>query len=325
MLAETKLGSDDTVIMVGSHLDSVQDGPGVQDNGSGSAVILEVAEKMANVKPHNKVRFAWWGAEESGLLGSNFYVANLSDKKRKEIGMYLNFDMVGSPNFVRFIQDGDGSAGGAEGPTGSGVIEKFFEDFYADRELAFEPYELNFQTDYSAFYDIDVPVGGLFTGAGGVKTLEQAAVYGGTAGEQYDPCYHLACDTFDNISLEVLGENAQAAAAATLHFSMIEDLALTLTDTCRSNLGRKTCENAGCFWDKKGTGARDVEVHDEESDEMTIFHLPPHKCSAGTDGFQFIMASNLDEGAKAKEQSNSGYGMATVSAWAIVPMVMLWF
>jgi Zn-dependent M28 family amino/carboxypeptidase len=220
VLAETTDGKEDNVIMVGAHLDSVNEGPGIQDNGSGSAAILEVAEQMAKVKPRNKVRFAWWGAEESGLIGSDFYVFGLSDEERDKIALYLNFDMIGSPNFVRFIYDGDGSAFGLEGPPGSDVIEKFFEDFHTDRGLDFEPTEISFRSDYAAFFDSGIPFGGLFTGAEGIKTDDEAEIYGGTAGEQYDPCYHLACDTFDNISLEVLDLNSDAVAAATLQYAM---------------------------------------------------------------------------------------------------------
>jgi Zn-dependent M28 family amino/carboxypeptidase len=220
VFAETQDGDPDNVIMVGAHLDSVNEGPGIQDNGSGSAAILEVAEQMKKVKPRNQVRFAWWGAEESGLVGSDFYVFGLSDEERDKIALYLNFDMIGSPNYVRFIYDGDGSAFGLAGPPGSEVIEGLFEDFYADRGLDFEPTEISFRSDYAAFFDSGIPFGGLFTGAEGIKTEEQAATYGGTAGEQYDPCYHLACDTFDNISLEVLDLNSDAVAYSTLQYAM---------------------------------------------------------------------------------------------------------
>jgi len=128
--------------------------------------------------------------------------------------------MIGSPNYVRFIYDGDGSAFGLEGPEGSATIESFFEQFYDDRGLAFESTEISFRSDYAAFFDSGIPFGGLFTGAEGIKTADQAAIYGGTEGDQYDPCYHLACDTFDNISLEVLDLNADAVAASTLQYAM---------------------------------------------------------------------------------------------------------
>ncbi|HEY6416590.1 MAG TPA: M28 family peptidase, partial [Acidimicrobiales bacterium] len=200
VLAETSSGNDNNVVMVGAHLDSVFAGPGINDTGSGSAAILEVAEQMKKVKPTNTVRFAWWGAEESGLVGSDFYVANLSQADRDRIALYLNFDMIGSSNFVRFIYDGDGSAFDLAGPPGSDAIEALFEDFYAARGLAFEPTAFDGRSDYGPFIaeGVDIPAGGLFTGAEGRKTAEQRDIYGGIIGEQYDPCYHEACDTFSN-------------------------------------------------------------------------------------------------------------------------------
>jgi len=220
VLAESRQGSADNVVMAGAHLDSVSEGPGIQDNGSGSAAILEVAIQMQKVKPRNKVRFAWWGAEESGLLGSNHYVGSLSEEELNNITLYLNFDMIGSPNFARFIYDGDGSAFGLIGPPGSDVIETFFEDFYANSDLASEPTAFSGRSDYQAFILSGIPAGGLFTGAEGIKTADQVLLYGGTEGEQYDPCYHLACDTFDNVSLEVLDQNADAVAASVLQYAM---------------------------------------------------------------------------------------------------------
>jgi Zn-dependent M28 family amino/carboxypeptidase len=222
VLAETSTGNDDNVVMVGAHLDSVSAGPGINDNGSGSGAILEVAEQMHNVKPNNTVRFAWWGAEESGLVGSEHYVSNLSQADQDRIALYLNFDMVGSPNFVRFIYDGDGSAFDLAGPPGSAAIEALFEDFYAARGLAFEPTPFDGRSDYGPFIaeGVDIPAGGLFTGAEGRKTLAQRDVYGGIAGQQYDPCYHQACDTFSNNSNEVLDLNSDAIAFATLTYAM---------------------------------------------------------------------------------------------------------
>lgn len=220
VFAETTAGDPSNTIVVGANLDSVNEGPGINGNGSGSAAILEVAEQMAKVKPRNKVRFAWWGASEAGLVGSDYYVFSLSEDQLEEISLYLNFDTIGSPNFVRYIYDGDGSEFGLQGPTGSAAIESFFEDFYRTRGLEFEPTQINHRSDYAAFFDSGIPFGGLFTGAEGIKTDAQTAVYGGTAGEQYDPCYHLACDTYDNVSLEVLDQNSDAIAAAIIQYAM---------------------------------------------------------------------------------------------------------
>lgn len=224
VIAESRSGDPNNVVMVGAHLDSVLRGPGINDNGSGSAAILETALQMAKVKPRNKLRFAWWGAEESGLVGSTAYVAGLSEAERARIALYLNFDMVGSPNHVFFIYDGDNSdnVGAPAGPAGSAQIEKVFENFYTERGIPFKGTDFSGRSDYGPFIalGIDIPSGGLFTGAEGVKTAAEAATWGGTAGAQYDPCYHLACDKFANNNLAALDVNADAVAYATLLFAM---------------------------------------------------------------------------------------------------------
>jgi Zn-dependent M28 family amino/carboxypeptidase len=222
ILAESVKGDPENVVMVGAHLDSVNAGPGIQDNGSGSAAILELAVQMAKVKPENKVRFALWGAEESGLIGSTYYVNNLTPEDKAKIKLYLNFDMIGSPNPVYFIYDGDNSdnVGSGPGPEGSAAIEKVFENFYTLRGLPFKGTDFDGRSDYGPFITAGIPAGGLFTGAEGIKTAEEAALWGGTAGEAYDKCYHQACDNFDNINLTALDVNSDAVAYATLYFAM---------------------------------------------------------------------------------------------------------
>lgn len=222
VIAESRSGDANNVVMVGAHLDSVNRGPGINDNGSGSAAILETALQMAKVKPRNKLRFAWWGAEEAGLVGSTAYVNGLSEADQKKIALYLNFDMVGSPNHAFFIYDGDDSdgVGAGPGPEGSAYIEQVFENFYVERGLPFAGTDFSGRSDYGPFIAIGIPSGGLFTGAEGIKTPAEAALFGGTAGSAYDPCYHLACDTIDNVNLSALDVNADAIAYSTLLFSM---------------------------------------------------------------------------------------------------------
>ena len=222
VIAESVGGDPNNVVMAGAHLDSVNAGPGIQDNGSGSATILEVAEQMAKVKPRNKVRFAWWGAEESGLVGSTYYVSNLSPEEQAKITLYLNFDMIGSPNHVFFIYDGDDSdaVGAGPGPSGSAQIEKTFEKYYNMVGQQFKGTDFSGRSDYGPFIAVGIPSGGLFTGAEGIKTPEEAAIWGGTAGDQYDPCYHLACDTYDNINLTALDINSDAVAYSVLQYAM---------------------------------------------------------------------------------------------------------
>jgi len=222
VIAETAGGRDDRVVLVGAHLDSVPQGPGINDNGSGSAAILEIALQMAalGIEPRNKVRFAWWSAEESGLVGSQFYADNLDAREIKNIALNLNFDMIGSPNFVRFVYDGDGSATGAAGPNGSRNIEQVFLDYFAEQGLPNEPTAFDGRSDYGPFIAVGIPAGGLFTGAEEIKTPEQVGIYGGTAGDQFDPCYHLACDTYANNSDVALDEMSDATAHAVLSFAM---------------------------------------------------------------------------------------------------------
>jgi Zn-dependent M28 family amino/carboxypeptidase len=222
VLADTPTGRADRTVVVGAHLDSVPEGPGINDNGSGSAAILEVALQLQklHVQPTNRVRFAWWGAEEFGLLGSEYYVSHLSKTELKNIDSNLNFDMVASPNFVRFVYDGDGSGTGTKGPTGSANIEKVFNDYFAAQGLATDPTAFDGRSDYGPFIDRGIPAGGLFTGAEGIKTARQAAVYGGTAGVAYDPCYHQPCDTITNINNTALDQMSDGIADATLQFAM---------------------------------------------------------------------------------------------------------
>lgn len=222
VLAESKGGDAGNVVMAGAHLDSVNAGPGINDNGSGSAALLEVANQMKKVNPRNKVRFAWWGAEESNLVGSTYYVNNLPAEELDKIALYLNFDMIGSPNHGFFIYDGDDSdlVGAGPGPSGSAQIEDTFEAYFAMKGITPQGTDFSGRSDYGPFIAAGIPSGGLFTGAEGIKTAEQAALWGGTAGIAYDPCYHQACDTYANNNNVALDVNSDAVAYAVLKYAM---------------------------------------------------------------------------------------------------------
>ena len=228
VIAETRRGATDNTVVVGAHLDSVPFGPGINDNGSGSGGILEIAEQLEKTKPRNQLRFIWFSAEESGLLGSEFYVDSLSADERGDIAAMLNFDMIGSPNYVRFVYDGDLSDSppidaatfAPAARPGSAAIENVFLDYFDDQDLATDPTAFDGRSDYGPFIAAGIPAGGLFTGAEEIKTAAQAAVYGGTAGLAFDPCYHAACDTLANLNLGGLEEMADGAAHATLTLAM---------------------------------------------------------------------------------------------------------
>ena len=234
MIAETPGGRADNVVMAGAHLDSVLAGPGINDNGTGSAALLQIGLELADERVRNKVRLAFWGAEESNLVGSTFYVNQLSFAEQVDIALYLNFDMIGSPNFARFVYDGDDSdgEGAGPGPVGSAQIEALFTGYYDSQGLPSEGTDFSGRSDYGPFIAVGIPAGGLFTGAEGIKTPEQAALYGGTAGIAYDPCYHQACDNLLNVNRTALGQNADAAAFA------IGRYALDTSDVNGSSLRR---------------------------------------------------------------------------------------
>jgi Zn-dependent M28 family amino/carboxypeptidase len=222
VIAETPGGRTDRVVVVGAHLDSVPGGPGINDNGSGSAALLDVALQMAElgVEPRNQVRFIWFSAEEEGLLGSEYYVSQLSTRQIRDIAVMLNFDMIGSPNAARFVYDGDGDGTGTAGPNGSDVVEDVFNNYFASVGLPTSPTAFDGRSDYGPFIEVGIPAGGLFTGAEDLKTVEEAQIYGGTAGIAFDVCYHLDCDDFSNVNLLYLDQMADAVAHAVLTFAM---------------------------------------------------------------------------------------------------------
>jgi Zn-dependent M28 family amino/carboxypeptidase len=215
VIAESRWGNPDNIVMLGAHLDSVSGGPGINDNGTGSAALIEIAKLMRYSYSNNKIRLAWWGAEESGLVGSTDYVDSLSDAELAKIKVYLNFDMIGSPNYYNGIYDGDGSDFNLSGPAGSAAVEALFEKYFTLRGEAFEGSEISFQSDYSEFFERGVAIGGLFTGAGGLKTEDQVKLYGGEAGAPFDPCYHTECDDIENLNDRALEVNADAIAFVT--------------------------------------------------------------------------------------------------------------
>lgn len=224
VLAETRTGRADNVVMLGAHLDSTQEGPGINDNGTGSAAILAAAERLGQEQTlNNKVRFAWWGAEELGLLGSEHYVYDLVDNDPDalaKIATYLNFDMVGSPNYVIGVYDADESTYDApvEVPAGSEETEQVLTDYFDSIEQPWVDTEFSGRSDYQAFIENGVPASGLFTGADGVKTAKQVEMFGGEEGVTYDPNYHTAADDINNVDRTALGimSNAIAHAAVTL-------------------------------------------------------------------------------------------------------------
>ncbi|WKK21122.1 M28 family metallopeptidase [Streptomyces olivoreticuli] len=205
LIADWPGGDTDHVVFAGSHLDSVNAGPGINDNGSGSAGVLEVALAVARegYKPDKHLRFGWWGAEELGMVGSQNYVDQLSSADRSKIDAYLNFDMIGSPNPGYYVYGYDAN------------LQSLFENWFAAKNIATEvDHEGDGRSDHAPFQNVGIPVGGLFSGADYIKTADQAQKWGGTAGRAFDACYHRSCDTYANLNDTALGTNTDAIAGA---------------------------------------------------------------------------------------------------------------
>lgn len=208
LIAEWEGTDGDTTVMLGAHLDSVRDGPGINDNGSGSALILELALKLAQTGEAVGARFAFWGAEELGLLGSRHYVATLEPDDLRELRAYLNFDMVASPNAALFAY-------------GDSPLTALFQRSLREHDLSAITTDLGGASDHAPFAQVGVPVAGLFSGAWGDKSLGQAGDYGGVAHEPYDSCYHQACDTLRSVT----------TPSATLSLDRIADAAADALQT----------------------------------------------------------------------------------------------
>jgi aminopeptidase S len=205
LIADWPGGDVNRTVMAGAHLDSVSSGAGINDNGSGSAAVLEaaLAVSRAQLQPAKHLRFGWWGAEELGLVGSKHYVNSLPSTERSKISGYLNFDMIGSPNPGYFVYDDD--------PT----IEQTFKSYFAGLGVPTEiETEGDGRSDHASFKNVGIPVGGLFTGASRTKTSAQAQKWGGTAGQAFDRCYHSSCDSTSNINDTALDRNSDAIAHA---------------------------------------------------------------------------------------------------------------
>ncbi|KAF9962567.1 Leucyl aminopeptidase yscIV [Modicella reniformis] len=233
VLCTTKEGSENDVIVLGSHLDSVPEGPGMVDNGSGSSSLLEIALVLAKAKYAlgNKIVFAWWGAEEIGLLGSRHYVRELvkDEEKKKQVVMNMNFDMLASPNYVPFVHDGRTAP--TDLVSASSKIDHLLIEYFENEKKKYEYTEMTSGSDFLPFLLEGIPSGGLLTGAGERKTTEQRTRFGGFADAPLDPCYHKSCDTIENVNKHALQLMSQAALYAVTKVAKADNLRQWLVDT----------------------------------------------------------------------------------------------
>ncbi|KAK1215396.1 hypothetical protein PQX77_021999 [Marasmius sp. AFHP31] len=239
VIAETKCGNHDDVLFLGAHSDSVAVGPGINDDGSGSVALLEIAKQLTGSEVTNAIRFAWWSAEEAGLLGSVHWVTTASQEELDKVRLYLNFDMIASPNYALNVYDGDGSQFNMSGPPGSAEAEQLFHDYFKSIGLNSTSSELNGRSDYGPFLKAGIACGGLDTGAEGHKTVAEAEMFGGEAGVAYDVNYHQPGDTMDNLAHDALEANAKAIAHAVAVYSASFD------DMPARNTTRTVVERSG--------------------------------------------------------------------------------
>ncbi|KAK3356412.1 hypothetical protein B0T25DRAFT_449938 [Lasiosphaeria hispida] len=223
VFVETTDGDPENVIVLGAHLDSVQAGPGINDDGSGTSLLLELFLATIKYSTRNRIRFSWWAAEEEGLLGSMYYCSHLNSSDGNKILAYLNFDMVSKGYFG--VGDGDGSTYGSVAPRGSEVIERIYIDYFESKGHSVTPARITNGSDYYSFWEVlQKPFGYLNTGTGPAQ----------------DPCYHKACDTIDNPNSETFTTNARAAAhmLATLSLNGTSLLPKLLANTARLSSAR---------------------------------------------------------------------------------------
>lgn len=223
IIATTTYATNTTdILFLGAHSDSVEAGPGINDNGSGCAGILETATQLARggyVGASTTIRFAWWTAEETGSVGSTEYVTSyVSAEELARVRLYLNFDMIASPNYVLRVLDSDGSEfpGTTPGPPGSGEAEAVLAAWFDARGYGHNASQLLGNSDYLPFLEAGVPCGGLDAGFDSLKTEREAALFGGTVGAPLDALYHTDGDNMTNLSpvaFEIMGKAIAYAVA----------------------------------------------------------------------------------------------------------------
>jgi aminopeptidase Y len=207
IIAQTKGGDQQNCVMLGGHSDSVDAGPGINDDGTGTLTLLEIATHLVNYEVNNCVRFAWWAGEEEGLLGSDYYVSQLSVEENMKIRLFMDYDMLASPNYAYQVYNANNKAN----PVGSEELRVLYTDYYASKGQNFTYIPFDGRSDYAAFISNGIPGGGIATGAEGVKTKEEVEMFGGDAGVWYDHCYHQLCDDLTNLNYEAWELNAKAS------------------------------------------------------------------------------------------------------------------
>ncbi|KAH3745551.1 M28 family peptidase [Pelomyxa schiedti] len=206
VIAETTRGNENNTIVVGAHLDSFM-GSGINDNGSGSITLLEMAlvtSESMKKWVENKIIFAWWAAEEQGFWGSEKFVSELGSVSYK-VAVNMNMDMLGSPNYMLLILDGTTAFTQTDYCVNGCVqLQNMFTDYYDSKEIPYVIVEMEAWSDFAPFIQNGIPGCATDSGANEVKGISERSEFGGLANTPADPCYHTECDTYDNVSEDVM-------------------------------------------------------------------------------------------------------------------------
>jgi aminopeptidase Y len=218
IVAQTKGGDQDNCVVLGGHSDGVAEGPGINDDGSGTLTLLEVATQLTKFSVNNCVRFAWWSAEEEGLLGSDYYASHLSAAENIKIRLFMDYDMLASPNYVNQVYNSTNDGN----PVGSEELRDLYINWYSSNGLNYTLAPFDGRSDYVGFLRAGIPAGGFSTGADGTKTSREQEMFGGKAGYWHDPCYHQICDDVSNLHLDAWEANAKVSKHKTPSFPMLK-------------------------------------------------------------------------------------------------------
>ncbi|KAI1375006.1 Zn-dependent exopeptidase [Hypoxylon crocopeplum] len=213
-ISTEEYGDEENTLLVGTHTDSVSDSAGINDNASGIASLLEIATQLAKFKTNSRVKFAFWTAAEPCLLGSRHWVSTAYEEDLRRIRLYLDVNMLGSPNGALRIYDGNGTEFQNPGPRGSGHAEETLARGFDAQGAHYKRAEISNRSDYAPFFDAHIPIAGLFSGANGFKTADEVDMFGGQAGFPYDSNYHQPEDNMENINITALMANTKALAHA---------------------------------------------------------------------------------------------------------------
>ncbi|KIW04356.1 uncharacterized protein PV09_04643 [Verruconis gallopava] len=219
IVAQTTQGDANNCVMLGAHSDSVAEGPGINDDGSGTLTLLEVAQQLTKFTVKNCVRFAWWAGEEEGLLGSDYYADHLSPEENQKVRLFMDYDMLASPNFAYQVYNATNEAN----PEGSEQLRDMYTAWYKKHNIPYTLIEFDGRSDYDGFIRNGIPAGGIATGAEGVKTKEEQQLFGGKAGDWYDPCYHQLCDDVGNVNMTAWEVNTKLVAHSVATYALSFD------------------------------------------------------------------------------------------------------